>query len=248
MYLKYGGYQHPDNEARLMAFIVKPGYSQRGKRLTTVYEMHVQIEICLPLSMAGATTAEAQSHINDRIVELISVYENNYQDVSFHHDDGTKTRHSLDNANSLTGVRITHRTWPKGDGDEYATTRTGYVVFQAEYLTPDSQIVLFREVVRNIGTGGPRWRVQELETGNPIVVPLNQRTAQRVIQSGVAVGLQGYVLDYMIPLWPQFEHLDLREVSPATPRANGQGYTHFPISWTFHMTLPAAANNFPVIV
>lgn len=248
MYLKYGGYQHPDNEARLMAFIVKPGYSQRGKRLTTVYEMHVQIEICLPLSMAGATTAEAQSHINDRIVELISVYENNYQDVSFHHDDGTKTRHSLDNANSLTGVRITHRTWPKGDGDEYATTRTGYVVFQAEYLTPDSQLVLFREVVRNIGTGGPRWRVQELETGNPIVVPLNQRTAQRVIQSGMAVGLQGYVLDYMIPLWPQFEHLDLREVSPATPRANGQGYTHFPISWTFHMTLPAAANNFPVIV
>jgi len=248
MYLKYGGYQHPDNEARLMAFIVKPGYSPRGKRQTTVYEMHVQIEICLPLSMAGATTAEAQSHINNRIVELISVYENNYQDVSFHHDDGTKTRHSLDNANSLTGVRITHRTWPKGDGDEYATTRTGYVVFQAEYLTVDSQIVMYQEVVRNIGTGGPRWRVQELEVGNPIVVPLNQRTAQRVIQTGMAVGLQGYVLDYMIPLWPQFEHLDLREVSPGTPRANGQGYTHFPISWTFHMTLPAAANNFPVIV
>jgi hypothetical protein len=248
MFLTYGGYRHLDNEARLMSFIVRPGMTPRGKRATTIYEMHVQLEINLPVSMAGATTAQAQSYLNGRINEIVDVYSYNYQDVKFCHDDETPTRHSLINSESLSGVRVTHRTWPKGDGDEYATTRTGYVVFQAEYLTPDSQLVIFQEVVRNIGTGGPRWRVQELEQGNPIVIPLNQRTAQRVLQSGVSVGLQGYVLDYMIPLWPAFEHLDLREVTPATPRANGQGYTHFPLSWTFHMTLPAAANNFPNIV
>lgn len=248
MYFKYGGYQHPDNEARLMAFIVRPDHSSRGKKMITTYEMHLQIEICLPVSMAGATTAQAQSHLNTRIGEIIDVYANNYRDAVFCHDDGTQTRHSLINADSLSGVRVTHRTWPKGDGDEYATTRTGYVVLQADYLTPDSQLVFFQEVVRNIGTGGPRWRIQDLEVGNPIVTTLNQKTHQRVIQTGVAIGLQGYVLDYMIPLWPAFEHLDLREVNPATPRANGQGYTHYPISWTFHMSLPAPANNFPVIV
>lgn len=248
MFFKYGGYQHPDNEARLMAFIVRPNHSQRGKRLTTTYEMHIQIEVNIPNSLAGATTAQAQTHLAGRISEIIDAYQEDYKDAAFCHDDGSLTRHSLVNADSLSGVRVTHRTWPKGDGDEYATTRTGYVVLQADYLTPNSQLVLFQEFVRNIGTGGPRWRIQDLEVGNPIVVPLNQRTHQRVIQTGMAVGLQGYVLDYMIPLWPQFEHLDLREVSPATPRANGQGYTHYPISWTFHMSLPNAANNFPVIV
>jgi hypothetical protein len=248
MYFKYGGYQHPDNEARLMAFIVKPQYSDRGKRLTTDYEMHMQIEICIPTSMAGSTTAECQAYLDGRISEIVTVYESNYQDAVFYHDNGTPTRHRLENGPSLSGVCVTHRTWPKGDGDEYATTRTGYLVLRASYLTPDSQIVNYREFVRNIGTGGPRWRIQDTVTGPPIVVPMAQQTHQRVIQTGMSVGLQGYLLDYMIPLWPQFEHQDTREVTPGNPRANGQGYTHYPLSWTFHMSLPAPANNFPVIV
>ena len=63
MFLTYGGYRHLDNEARLMSFIVRPGMTPRGKRATTIYEMHVQLEINLPVSMAGATTEIGRAHV-----------------------------------------------------------------------------------------------------------------------------------------------------------------------------------------
>lgn len=246
MFFKYGSYQHPDNEAKLMAYMVRPQYSPRGKQAFVIGEMHVQIEVVLPTGTIYTTTT-AQQYLNGRITEIIAAYENDYQDAKFCHDDGTPTKHSLDNATSISGVQIKHRTWPRGDAAEYATTRTGYVVLQATYINLYSELYSYSEIVRSIGTGAPRWRVQEQVVGAPVGVYLNQQTVQKVIQAGQAVGVEGYPLPFINPLWPQYEHQDIREVTPGHPQQFGQGWALYPISWAFHFTLPVAQNSIPIL-
>lgn len=248
MFFQYGGYTHPANEAKVMAFIVRPELTPRGVRWCSTVEMHVQIEIVVAPNL-NLDTAGAQAYLNNRIIEIIAAYKDDYQDATFYHDDGTPTRHRMTNADSFTGVRIRHRTWPRSDAGEYATTRTGYVVLEAKYKDLYSEIWSFQEQVRSVGTGGKRWRAQELVTGLPIATQLNQFTVQRVVQAGSAVGIDGYPLTMISPLLPlQFEHEDMREFSPGTAQANGQGFTHYPCSWAFHYTLPSplAGNYFPI--
>lgn len=246
MYFRYGSYQHPDNEAKLMSFVKNPHVSERGKRYVSRLEMHIQIEVVLPTNQSY-TTAEAQLYLNNRILELINVYKSDYQDAIFYHDDGTPTQHKLINGGSVSGVRVKHQSWPRGDAAEYATTRTAYIILTADYTDIYSEIYSYSEVVRNIGTGGPRWRMQEFVSGIPIMVVLNQQTAQKIVQSGTAVGVEGYPLPYMLPLWPAYEHLDMREVTPGTPTHYGQGLLLYPLTWTFHFTLPSGSSTFPNI-
>ena len=244
MFFTYAGYRHPDNEVKLLSYLSRPLYSPRGKRWLKVVEMHLQIEVVLDVGTIYTTTT-AQSFLRDRINDLITRYDQNYGDAIFYHDDGTPTPHKITNADSISGVRIRHRSWPKGDPPEYATTRTGYVVLEAEYLDLDSQIWSWEERCINIGNGAPRWEMQDLVVGYPTPVVLTQRTKQRVIQVGSAIGIGGYPLEYIVPLWPQFEHGDRRRIEPGSPTARGQGYTHYPISWTIEQTLAVPQNNFP---
>lgn len=244
MFFTYGSYRHPDNEVKLLSYLSRSLYSPRGKRWMRVVEMHIQIEVVLDIGTIY-TTATAQAFLKDRINEIITAYDQNYADATFYHDDGTPTPHKLTNANSISGVCVSHRSWPKGDPPEYATTRTAYLKLYAEYLDIDSEIWSWEERCINIGNGAPRWEMQELVVGYPTPVYLTQRTRQRVIQIGSAVGIEGYPLAYITPLWPQFEHGDRRRIEPGSPTARGQGYTHYPISWTIEQTLAVPQNNFP---
>lgn len=249
MYFKYGAFQHRDNEAKLMAFFVKSELSRRNRRVKMHYEMHLQLELTLPADGTVYTTTTAQAWLDSRIRQIINAYSLDGQDAIFYHDNGTPTRHSLTSGNSLSGVRVVQRSWPTGDGAEYATTRTGYVVLRASYADVESQLFEYSETVHSIGNGTKRWRAEELEIGAPRSYDLNQRTVQRVIQTGHAIGFQGYPLAYFGPLYgPQFEHGDLREVTPGHPRYMGNGYAYYPISWTFRFTLGTPVNSFPVIV
>lgn len=246
MRFSYGNFTHRDNEAKLMAFYVRHRLSDRGRRVSVINEMHLQIECTLPADGTVYTTATAQAWLAGRISQIINAYANDYGDAKFYHDDGTLTRHSMLNAGSLSGVRVVQRSWPSGDGAEYATTRTGYVVLRCEYPDVESQLYSLSEWVQSIGTGGPRWRMQDLETNRPRRYNLNQFTHQKVIQVGRATGFQGYPLSSFGPLYgPQFEHEDVRVVAPGHPRYAGNGFIMYPISWSFRFSLPIPQNSFP---
>lgn len=248
MFFKYGNFRHRDNEAKLMAFFVKHRLSPRGRRVSVINEMHLNLELTLPCDGTIYTTATAQAWLRDRISQVIDAYSVDGVDAMFCHDDGTPTRHSMLSAPSLTGVRVVQRSWPSGDGAEYASTRTAYVILRAEYADVESQLYELSEIVHTIGTCGPRWRMCDLQVGRPRRYDQAEYTHQRIIQTGRAIGFQGYPLAFFGPLYgPQFEHEDMREVAPGHPRYAGNGFVHYPITWTFRFSLPTPLNTFPVI-
>lgn len=249
MRFRYGSYTHRENEAHLMAFFVRPTMNRRGRRISSKYEMHVQIELVLPSSVDSTDKDACQAWFTSEIQTLVRVYGENGKDAYFLQDDGTPTSHSLMSGPSISGVTVHQRSWPRGDGAEYATTRTGYIVLRAEYVELDSPLWSYQELVTNVGSGGPRWELHSRVVGDPVDFILSQRTPQYVTQVGRAVGVLGYPLAYMIPLYaPKFEHTDRRIVAPGSPEFFGNGYMLYPLNWAFHFEFKRPTNSFPNII
>lgn len=229
MRVRYGGYLHPENEVNLAAFMVRPIYSQRNKRLTVQYQAHLQGEFCVPED--ATTTALAQAAIAAKIDALVNAYGQNYGDFILYDNQGAPTRHSLPNDSSITGVRVMHRSWPRGAADEWATGRTWHVILEAEYVDADAQIVAWQETVRFIGTGGPLFAVVPtmrgfrrfaVTAGSPVTI----------VQEGQAIGLQGWV-EPPGPLLPDDENVLLRDITLGAPQAQGQGYLNYSSQWRY---------------
>lgn len=228
MYFRYGSYTHPAGEVNLARYLVREKKSNRGRRISLIHTMFLEGEIC----------AYGQAAITARIEQLIDTYSVNYQDAALYQDDGQPTPHSLFNGrpDCISGVRVVQRSWPKGDGAEYATGRTFSITIEAEFDAAESQIIAYEESITIVGNCGPRIEVVELATGAPVLQVLNQKTAQRIIQSGSSIGYGGYVLPFG-SLYPTFEHVDRRIEKPGTPAFQGQGYRYYPFQWTYFHSL-----------
>lgn len=244
MKFSYRGYTHPDNEVDLAAFMVRPRFSARHRRISSIYQMHLRGQLIIN-DPSIVTPDQLQAAMATKIAKIVDVYAYDDGDAIFRHDNGTPTRHSLISANSITGVKVRHRSWPRGGMDEYATIRTFYIVLEAEFLEPDAQLLYFFEALRFIGTGGPRIVVEDTFDGPPIYQLTNLYTHQKVVQWGSAVGLNGWPLLDVVPLYPDYEHLDRREITPTSADSFTNGYMNYPVQWTFHFSLPTGTIGFP---
>lgn len=240
MYFKYGTYQHPDNEVNVTSITARRRYSPRHRLFTTVWTLTARGEIITD----EATSDGQQDAIKQRIAELQQVYADDGEDVGLFHDDGGKSGHYLNSLNSINGVSVIEMKWPTGQKAEYATQRTFELVFQAEYLNVESQILYFEESLQFFGTGGPKWRVRDTVSGPVIVRPIYPKTAQTIIQSGRAIGLQGYPL-IPVPLFPSLEHEDLRVTRYGSPRSYRNTYLEYPAHWQYRMTSPVGVSGVP---
>jgi hypothetical protein len=246
MYCTYGGYRHDDNSVTLASFLVRPRFSPRGRRISTIYEVHLNGEL-INNDPTLTTPALLQAAMATKISALINAYSENYKDFFFRHDDGTATRHSLISADSISGVHVTHRSWPNGSGEhgQYATLRDFEIYLTAEYLEEESELIAYNEWFHFHSTGGPMWKVDNTWDG-PNYQLIYPTTFQTVIQKGSAIGLRGYPLIYINSFFPQWEHVDRRQVEVGTPRSYRNGWIYYPIEWTFHHSLPFGTSAVPI--
>jgi len=237
MYFMYGSHRHPDNEVNLAKFQQFPVFSERRLRRTTRYRMELN----------GELQYATQAELTTKIGELIDAYSVDGLEACLYQDDGTPTRHRLANrSDSVTGTRVMYRDWPKGDAAEYATKRTFRIILEAEYLEPDSEITQANEVLAFRGAGGPIWDMAIPFSGNPIPVRRSFKSPQRIVQTGLIVGLTGYPLQYVPgPIFPAWEHVDRREVSPGSAKQYGRMLLDWPISYSYHFSLPSPINAIP---
>lgn len=242
MYFQFGSYRHPNNEVNLTSYEAIPRYSPRGQRTTYLLRLHASgLLLC---DDQDGTAAERQSNLNSKINQLVDAYSlaNMDQSCGLYHDDGTVTRHRLEssatNPANISGVRLAYRSWPKGDAAEYATGREFYIILEAEVTDNESEVIEYRETVSLVGTGGPRYRVVELEVAPPIVEIVNVFTKVDVVQEGTVIGFQTY-LQPPGPLLPQYEYQDLRMVRRMTPDAFGRGFRNYRTDYRYVMVLPA---------
>lgn len=232
---RYGSYTHPAGEVNLTRMNVRHRLSPRGRRLSTIYTMYLQGEIC----------AGSQSTISQRIDELIAAYSVDYQDAALLDNSGNPTRHGLTNDDPfcISGVRVLERSWPKGGPAEYATARTFSVTLEAEYADVESPLVAWQETLRFIGDCGPRFDV--IETwGGPYPYISTLSTAQRIVQSGVAVGFNAHV-DPPGSLFPDIEHRDRRDIELDGGKNQGRLNCYFQTRWTYYHTSGVARAGLP---
>lgn len=236
MYFRYGSYQHPANEVNIDRFVISSRLNDRGRRRSQIYQMHI----------SGELLYSTQAELTAKIAELIAAYDQNFVDAGFFQDDGAPTPHRLPNSfDCVSGVQVVQRSWPVGDAAEYATKRTFSVVLQAEYDRPDSEILAYQETFNYIGNGGPCIEVVPQLIGPPLLYQLHEQTAQILVQSGSSVGLNGYVLPPGA-VFPAFEHANLRQEVPGSPKFQGLRFQEFPFSWSYRMSLPTPVTQFPV--
>lgn len=236
MYARYGSYQHPDNEVNITRISGRPRYSPRMRKLTTVITMDLE----------GELLETTQAAIDAKISQLETAYSQDGFNFGFFTDDNVLTNHKLmsTDANCVCPVRVLNRSFPVGDPAEFATKRTFHITLQAEFLTPESQLVSWDESIEYVGNAGERFEVVETYDG-PQAQRVNNKTSQRIIQSGSAVALQATFLPPG-PLLTNIEHKHVRRVKLNSGKVMGRLALFYQTEWTYTMTSDRYREVFPV--
>jgi hypothetical protein len=241
MFFRYGAHQHPANEVNLVNFEAHRRFNERGHQTTILYRMFI----------TGELQYVGQAAIHAAIQEFLAAYAIPNQNAGLYHDDGTPTRHLLvaNDPNNLTGNRVLVHAWPRGEPEEYATTRTFHVTIEAEYRAIEAELQAWFERVRVIGHGGIRYRWLEFAQGPPQRQIVNLQSMQELVQEGFAVGFDGYPLIHVPPpLYPALELPDLRQITTDAPTYRGNAFTNFRMEWRYVMQSPVHVNGFPHLI
>lgn len=234
--LSYGGFDHDENEAN--ASISRQGIvSDDG--VVWAYTESWAID--------GILHGDTDNELVTAMVALQAAYAIQGQDLVL--TKGGTAMHSLINANSLSGVRITSppQFAVKASG-ELTTFRSYSLVVEADFAlsnmtyaladgaTPasNSEIILlkYEELFDYKGTGGPRFALLPTITGTYLKQQLTETSPVEVTQSGMAIGLGKRPLP-ATPIYPDDEHVERRIIRMPQARKRGGYQIEFPIHWSY---------------
>jgi hypothetical protein len=223
MIFKYGNYSHANNEVSLTA-MVRLIKSKRGQTQFVKHTWNLQ----------GVLQAETQAALTTALTILEDAYGDDGKDAGLYLDNGTTaTNLVLDSSAASGGVRILQKpSFPVGNGAEYSTFRTYTIVLEADFVETSTGLLDFTETIDFIGTGGPRFVYLPVLNGLPQRQLVNQRTVQRVVQFGSALGHGTYPVPPP-PKWPFAEKEDLRRIRAVSPLNLNGTLTEFRIDWHY---------------
>lgn len=232
MIVSYGSFAFSDNEAFVSFWGQQSAYDRRGNERIRRRRMVIE----------GEVIASGAANIESRIVQIENAFELGGQNAGLYIAPSTLTHINLDNATSLTGVRVVGKRVPQRDNrGDYATGLEFQFVLEADYLqSVGDELVDYEEVITYVGDGGPRKVVAELLNGPPITQYTTTQTAIVILQAGRAVGATSYpdINPSLIPsLLDRPEGLQITRGTPE--RVNG-AYINWPVSWSYRMTVSTA--------
>jgi hypothetical protein len=214
---EYGGYRHERGEVYPQMIEIMAVESDRGYRWAFDYRMQVAGNFC-----AAPDAPLTPATLDTKILTLQGAYANDYEDFGFLFADLSRTSHYLetDDPDNITGNKVLSRSWDYQSPAEFANTRSYGIRLGAKIFSSYSSILYFQETVKQFGTGGPRWTYRERWQGDPIREDITQQTAVQLVQSGIVVGANSFVLP-PDPWWPDDEQLNLRYIERISPRLHG---------------------------
>jgi len=232
MYFKYGNYQHDSRECSISI-----------RKEAILAPSGVQFATRERWTISGRIHSTNTQAVDTAVRSLVSAYSQNYKDAGFYMSNGLSTAHTLINAKTLYGVKVVMPpSFPIGEGGEYSTYRNYTLELEAEFpFEGDGILALYEESVRFQGTGGPKWRMRETLVTVPQAQYIKNYTIINVLQQGK---VQAYGSFHAIPppLWPAFEHEDLREISYFN--ANDRYHTRTS-EWSYHFSSTIALMGWP---
>lgn len=221
MYLRYGSYVHADSEV-LIAIDKETLRDERDNPYAIRERWHI----------SGELQAASQSALTTAIAALITGYSREGLDAGFFDNNGAATAHGLISARTIGGVKIVKPPFfPKGDGAEYSTFRRYEIVLEADFPSVNEVITAWMETI-TLGGGGRREKWLNCLNGPPIKQLVNASVTYHASQQGQAVGFFGY-LTPPLPLWPNDEHLEQRQIERSSPKRRGAALINYPVSWRY---------------
>ena len=233
--LTYGSYTSDNGEVVLGNYEALAIRSPREGRIMLRRRMHVE----------GVIVRDSQAALLARIEDFIDNFEQEQLSDAVLTLNGAATPHVLSN-NSITGVRIANRSWPKGSPEELVRCRTYQVILETLEFAPEgSQIEEYHDSVAVYGNGGPDWRYVQMPRGLSRLQILSETSPVTAVQQGTSMGLQGYVL----PTGPVVAALEQGTgymLERETPRRVGNVFAHYPMRWRYQFTNSGFTDAAPV--
>lgn len=223
MYVKYGNYQHVDNEAGI-SMSASSQFSDRGVLKSSK-------AVC---KITGVIIGSSQDDLRTKASALMQAYQIQNQLLGLYHDDGSLSHIYLDPAEALGGVKVTQPpsfTNARGRA-EYATGRSYEITVEADYPALFNGLLSFQESLSFQGNGGPRHVFFELMQGSPVRQQVAAKTLYRATQSGSAVGQLAYPT-VPAPLWPNYLLNPDAGITYTGGTFTGSTFTGFGVSWNY---------------
>jgi hypothetical protein len=230
MILSYGGYSHQIDEAGIVI--------SKSRITDIVGNVIGQKETW---SITGQIHASNPGQLTSSIKSLEKAYEKSFGDVTLTDEVYGKTAHSIKSTDTNSGVIVKSFSFPDGEGAEYTTFRKYEVTLEATYdLNNTDGLIEYNETFTSQGTGGQQFVVRVPRYGAPIYQRVARATPIFVQQSGTALGYKEYPIA-PLPLYPQYEHLERRQISQLTPSIlspyGDSKRREFRVNWNYYFTL-----------
>lgn len=223
MILQYGSYSFDSDSVAVSI--------NRNTSLNEAMESYITTH---SWNITGTMHGTDQNTVIANLVALESAFSRSGRDLQLIGNDGTTVAHSLLNAGSVSGVRITQPPhYPRGDGAELSTFRNFAISAEADYFfAPQklNQLKAFTETI-NIQGGGPLYDFIEMVNGPPVPYRVRNFTLWRATQAGQAIGLHSRPLP-PLPLWPGAQ-IHGPATSKQSPRWMGKKFVDFGVSWQY---------------
>jgi hypothetical protein len=225
MILYYGNYAHPDNEANVI--ISRQGLEAEDGFIWGYTETW---------NITGIMHFDTDAEMVTKIAALVNAYAQQGQNLIWM--KGNTVMHQLLNDNTLAGTRVTvppH--FPQNGNGELTTFRTYSMTVEADvnFTTINvrsPQILKYEQSLNYTGSGGAKFAFLPTLTGLHQKQQLTESSTVTMVQSGMKVGLGAYPVPDP-PLWPNYEHVDRRQINYAAKRRRNGIETEFPVHWSY---------------
>ncbi len=237
MQLRYGSYSF-DAGACKLATSSETAWNEGGQPISQKRRIDVD----------GFLSGNGQAAISVLMSALATALARPYQDLNFYHDDGSLSATALNNAASITGVRIVAGpNFPDWKGNEFGQFRRFTFSAEAEYPLTNTQnlLAMFRERMTFSG-GGPIYGFKMALNGPPQRQLIYPFSVFRATQEGEAIGYRAYPTP-PVPRWPNNLKQSPNQSLDA-PRRAGKipaSYQNYPVSWQYEFESASQLSGFP---
>jgi hypothetical protein len=233
---------HVANQVNCLSVEWIPQHSPRGYRTVATKRLHLEGFV----KSDEAVAATAQTDLESKSLAIINAYlTQNITEAALYDDSGVRTHISLQEGDTLSGIRVVRFGFHKGEPQEFASERAFRVILEADYLQLESQLIQYQESMQIIGTGGPvfDWqlyfdalRTRTLNTKTVRKFLIAPRSPQKIIQSGEAVGFEAYPIPSPPLLSFPYEDENLRVIERLSPLRNRYHSEFYTTRWSYTFT------------
>ena len=230
----YRGYTHPSDEVNLVSVDFRTRYSPRMRKLTETRSLRI----------AGELQDTTSANIIQRANDVINAYSQDYGDFTFT-VGGVLAHKLLNSSDCISGVKVKSKSFPSGDPDQLATTRTFSATLEGVYDICEDNLVQWTDSLSVVGNGGPVKTVVNTVFG-PFQFYYAPSSAVLVTQSGSAIGFNSYP-DPPPPIGnSDAEFNDRHTITQTSGVQQGTGIRFYHTRWSYQFVFSFIHDALPV--